>query len=123
MPGTYTPVSYLPVLIFMIIALCFGLGSILFGYLLRPRRPYDEKLSTYESGMVPEGEPRQKFSVQYYIIAILFVVFDVEAVFLYPWAVSFDKIGLYALVEMLLFILVLVVGYIYAWRKDAFVWD
>ncbi|KWT92060.1 NADH-quinone oxidoreductase subunit A [Candidatus Magnetominusculus xianensis] len=123
MPGTYTPVGYLPVLIFLIIALGFGLGSLLFGYILRPRRPYDEKLSTYESGMVPEGEPRQKFSVQYYIIAILFVVFDVEAVFLYPWAVSFDKIGLYAFIEMILFIVVLVIGYIYAWRKDAFLWD
>jgi NADH-quinone oxidoreductase subunit A len=123
MPGTYTPTGYLPVLIFLVIALGFGLGSLLFGYLVRPRRPYDEKLSTYESGMVPEGEPRQKFSVKYYIIAILFVVFDVEAVFLYPWAVSFDKLGLYAFVEMMLFILVLAVGYVYAWRKDAFVWD
>ncbi|MEO5360884.1 MAG: NADH-quinone oxidoreductase subunit A [Nitrospirota bacterium] len=123
MPGTYTPVGYLPVMIFLIIAFGFGLGNLLFGFILRPRRPYDEKLSTYESGMVPEGEPRQKFSVQYYIIAILFVVFDVEAVFLYPWAVSFDKIGLYAFIEMILFIVVLVIGYIYAWRKDAFLWD
>lgn len=123
MPETYTPVGYLPVLIFLIIGFGFGLGNLLFGFFLRPRRPYDEKLSTYESGMVAEGEPRQKFSVQYYIIAILFVVFDVEAVFLYPWAVSFDKIGLYAFIEMILFIAVLVVGYVYAWRKDAFLWD
>ncbi|QWR77613.1 NADH-quinone oxidoreductase subunit A [Candidatus Magnetomonas plexicatena] len=123
MPGTYVPTEYLPVLVFLIVALGFGLGSLLFGFLLRPRRPYAEKLSPYESGMLPEGEPRQKFTVRYYIIAILFVVFDVEAVFMYPWAVAFNKIGLYAFVEMMLFILILAVGYIYAWRKDAFVWD
>jgi NADH-quinone oxidoreductase subunit A len=123
MPGTYLPVDYLPVLFFLLIAFAFGMGSLLMGYLVRLRRPYAEKLSPYESGMPPEGEPRQRFSIKYYIIAILFVVFDVEAVFLYPWAVSFDKIGLYAFVEMALFIVVLVVGYAYAWKKDALEWD
>jgi NADH-quinone oxidoreductase subunit A len=77
----------------------------------------------YESGNLPEGEPRQRFSIKFYIIAMLFVVFDVEAVFLYPWAVVFDKIGLYAFVEMIIFIIILLAGYIYAWRKEAFVWD
>ncbi|MBF0565916.1 MAG: NADH-quinone oxidoreductase subunit A [Nitrospirae bacterium] len=123
MPGTYLPTGYLPILIFMIIAFAFGMGSLLFGFLLRMRRPYGEKLSTYESGIPPEGEPRQKFSIKYYIIAILFVVFDVEAVFLYPWAVVFKKIGLYAFVEMMLFIAILVIGYVYAWKKEAFIWD
>ncbi|MCI4627049.1 MAG: NADH-quinone oxidoreductase subunit A [Candidatus Magnetoovum sp. WYHC-5] len=122
-PGTYLPVGYLPILIFLGFSFVFGLGSLVFGLLLRPRRPYAEKLSPYESGIAPEGEPRQKFSVKYYIIAILFVVFDVEAVFLYPWAVAFDMIGLYGFVEMVLFIFILVIGYVYAWRKEAFVWD
>ncbi|MDA8169580.1 MAG: NADH-quinone oxidoreductase subunit A [Nitrospiraceae bacterium] len=107
----------------MIIALAFGLGSLLVGMLVRPRRPYREKLLPYESGNPPIGEPRVRFSVKFYIIAMLFVVFDVEAIFLYPWAVTFDKIGLYAFVEMVLFIIILLVGYIYAWKKDAFRWD
>jgi NADH-quinone oxidoreductase subunit A len=77
----------------------------------------------YESGNLPVGEPRQRFSVRFYIIAMLFIVFDVEAVFLYPWAVVFDKIGLYALIEMVIFIVILFVGYVYAWRREAFKWD
>lgn len=115
--------QYVPILILMIIALAFGLGSLLVGMLVRPRRPYREKLLPYESGNPPIGEPRVRFSVKFYIIAMLFVVFDVEAIFLYPWAVTFDKIGLYAFVEMVLFIIILLVGYIYAWKKDAFRWD
>jgi NADH-quinone oxidoreductase subunit A len=69
------------------------------------------------------GEPRYRFSVKFYIIAMLFVIFDVEAIFLYPWAIVFDKIGLYAFIEMVIFIVILLVGYIYAWRKEAFIWD
>jgi NADH-quinone oxidoreductase subunit A len=77
----------------------------------------------YESGNPPVGEARQQFNVRFYIIAMLFVIFDVEAVFLYPWALVYDKIGLYALIEMMLFIAVLVIGYVYAWKKEAFEWD
>jgi len=115
--------QYLPILILMLIALGFGLGTLLVGILLRPRRPYAEKLTPYESGNPPVGEPRQRFSIKFYILAMLFVVFDVEAVFLYPWAIVFDKIGLYAFVEMLLFITILLIGYVYAWKKEAFTWD
>ena len=122
-PGSYVPTEYLPILIIMLIAGAFGAVAILVGTLFRLRRPYREKLMPYESGNIPEGEPRYRFSVKFYIIAMLFVVFDVEAVFLYPWALVFDKIGLYALIEMLLFIAMLVIGYIYAWRKEAFKWD
>ena len=114
---------YLPILILMIIAVAFGMGSLLFGMLLRPRRPYAEKLMPYESGNNPVGEPRAKFSVRFYILAMLFVVFDVEAIFIYPWAIDFNKLGLYAFVEMVLFIVILLVGYIYAWKKDAFIWE
>jgi len=123
MPGQYIPSDYLPILIFMMIATAFGLGTLIVGSLFRPRRTYAEKLTPYESGNPPIGEPRMRFSVKFYIIAMLFVVFDVEVVFLYPWAVVFDKIGLFAYVEMMLFIFILLVGYIYAWKKDAFTWD
>ena len=123
MPDIYMASQYLPILILMPIAIAFGLGALIIGTVLRPRRPYDVKLMPYESGNPPIGEPRQRFSVKFYIIAMLFVVFDVEAIFLYPWAIVFDKIGIYAYIEMMLFIVILLVGYIYAWKKDAFKWD
>lgn len=122
-PGSYIPSQYLPVLIFMIIAFAFGLVTLLIGTLFRLKRSYRDKLTPYESGNPPIGEPRQQFNVRFYIIAMLFVIFDVEAVFMYPWALVYDKIGIYALTEMLLFIGVLVVGYVYAWKKEAFEWD
>lgn len=123
MPGTFMPSEYLGVLIFLLVATAFGIGSLVLGEFLRIKRPYAEKLMPYESGNAPLGEPHMRFSVKFYIIAMLFVVFDVEAVFLYPWAIVFDKIGLYAFIEMVIFIGILLVGYIYAWRKEAFVWD
>ncbi|MFQ5455414.1 MAG: NADH-quinone oxidoreductase subunit A [Nitrospirota bacterium] len=115
--------DYLPILIFLIIAIAFGSVTIIVGYLVRPRRPYQEKLSPYESGVPPFSDARAPFPIRYYIICMLFVLFDIEAVFLYPWAVVFDKIGLYGLVEMILFILILLVGYVYAWKKGALEWD
>ncbi len=123
MPGTYIPSDYLPVLITVIIAAVIGLGALLLGLVLRPRRPYAQKLMPYESGNPPIGETRQKFSVKFYIIAMLFVVFDVEAVFLYPWAVAFDKLGIFGFIEMVLFIFILLIGYIYVWKKGAFNWE
>lgn len=123
MSGKYIPSDYLPILLFMLIATAFGLGTLLIGSIFRIKRPYPEKLTPYESGNPPVGEPRYRFSVKFYIIAMLFVIFDVEAVFLYPWAIVFDRIGLYAFIEMMIFIAILLVGYIYAWRKDAFKWD
>ncbi|MFZ5907326.1 MAG: NADH-quinone oxidoreductase subunit A [Nitrospirota bacterium] len=123
MPGTYLPSEYLPVLIFILIASAFGLGALIIGYLFRLRKPYFEKLLPYESGIDPKGEPRTRFTIRFYIIAMLFVVFDVEAIFIYPWAVVFDKIGIFAFIEMVIFIVILLIGYLYAWRKDAFVWD
>ncbi|MCI0469770.1 MAG: NADH-quinone oxidoreductase subunit A [Nitrospirae bacterium] len=122
-PGNYIPTEYLPILIMMVIASAFGLVALIAGEIFRLRRPYNEKLMPYESGNPPIGEPRYRFNIKFYIIAMLFVIFDVEAVFLYPWAVVFDKIGLYAFVEMIIFIVILLVGYVYAWRKEAFKWD
>ena len=123
MPGTYLPSEYLPVLIFILIASAFGLGALLIGGIFRLKKPYLEKLMPYESGITPKGEPRYRFAIRFYVIAMLFVIFDVEAIFLYPWAIVFDKIGIYAFIEMVIFIVILLIGYIYAWRKEAFVWD
>lgn len=117
------PFQYLPVLLFLMVATAFGIGSLLLGEIFRLKRPYAEKLMPYESGNIPVGYAHVRFSVKFYIIAMLFVVFDVEAVFLYPWALVFDAIGLYAFIEMIIFIVILLIGYIYAWRKEAFVWD
>jgi NADH-quinone oxidoreductase subunit A len=123
MPGRYLPTEYLPVAIFIAISIAFGLGALIMGGMVRLRRPYHEKLMPYESGIDPVGEPRVRFSIRFYIIAMLFVVFDVEAIFMYPWAIVFDKIGLFALIEMIIFIVILLVGYVYAWKKEAFRWE
>ena len=123
MPGTYIPTDYFPVALLVMVAALIGLGALVFGLLLRPRRPYAQKLTPYESGNPPVGDSRHRFSIKFYIIAMLFVVFDVEAVFLYPWAVAYDKLGLFGLVEMMLFIFVLLVGYVYVWKKGAFDWE
>ncbi|MBI5408956.1 MAG: NADH-quinone oxidoreductase subunit A [Nitrospirae bacterium] len=117
------PSDYLPVVVVLLLAASIGFGALLIGIIIRPRRPYAQKLSPYESGNPPVGEPRYKFSVKFYIIAMLFVVFDVEAVFLYPWAVAYDKLGMFGFVEMMLFIFILLIGYIYVWKKGAFEWE
>ncbi len=121
-PGSYIPTEYFPVFVLMLISIAFGLGILLIGGLARLRRPYKEKLTPYECGNPQVGAPREQFSVKFYIIAMLFVVFDVEAVFLYPWALVYEDIGLYALIAMILFIDILLVGYAYAWQKKAFDW-
>ena len=122
-PGSYTPTQYLPILLFFIIAVGFGIASLMIGMLLRPHRPYREKLMAYESGVQPFSDARIPFPMRYYVITMLFVIFDIEAVYLYPWAVVFKEIGLYALIEMAFFITILLIGYIYAWRKGALEWD
>jgi NADH-quinone oxidoreductase subunit A len=118
-PGEYIPTTYLPVLITMVAATLFGLGALLIGEILRPRRPYREKLEPYESGNPPVGDPGERFSIRFYVIAVLFVVFDVEAVFLYPWAVSFGTIGLVGFWAMVFFLLLIFLGFLYDWRKGA----
>lgn len=123
MPGSFLPGTYLPIVIFTVIALVFGAGTILVGYLVRPSRPYRDKVMAYESGMTPFTDAWVPFPARYYMITMLFVIFDIEAVFLFPWAVVYDKIGLFGLVEMALFILILLVGYVYAWKKGALEWD
>ncbi len=122
-PGTYVPTDYLPVLIMLIFATGFGAVTLWIGRFFRLSRPYKEKLIAYESGNPPTKPPRFRFSIKFYLIAILFVVFDVEAIFLYPWALVYDRIGLFAVIEMFLFIFLLLIGYLYAWRKEALEWE
>ena len=121
--GNLLPLNYWPIIIYIAVAIAFGVFTISVGYLLRPSRPDPSKLSPYECGCPPVGDAREKFSVRFYIIAMLFVLFDLEAVFMYPWAITFDSLGMRGFVEMLLFIFILLVGYLYAWKKGALEWD
>ncbi len=122
-PGSYLPEHFLPVAVFLLLGAAMGLGMLIAGWFIRPRNPYPEKLLTYESGITPFMDAHQKFSIRYYIIAMLFLIFDIEAVFLYPWAVAFGQIGLYGLIEMVIFVVILLVGYFYAWKKGALEWE
>ena len=122
-PSTYLPEHFLPVIVFLLAGIAVGVGMLVASRILRPRNPYPEKLITYESGITPFTDAHQKFSIRYYIIAMLFLIFDIEAVFLYPWAVAYNAIGLYGFVEMVIFIAILLVGYVYAWKKGALVWE
>jgi NADH-quinone oxidoreductase subunit A len=114
---------YFPILLFIGIALAFGVVTLLVSYLVQPKYPEPEKLSPYECGSEPFSDARMPFPVRYYIFAMLFVIFDIEVIFLYPWAIVFGKIGLIGLIEMLIFIGLFVVAYVYAWRKGALEWD
>ncbi len=114
---------YFPILLFVFIAFMFGAGTLLISYFVQPKYPEPEKLSTYECGSEPFSDARMPFPVRYYIFAMLFVIFDVEVIFLYPWAIVFNKIGLIGLVEMLIFIGLFLVAYAYAWQKGALEWD
>ena len=114
---------YFPILFFVFVALVFGVATLLLSYLVQPKYPEPEKLSTYECGSEPFSDARMPFPVRYYIFAMLFVIFDIEVIFLYPWAVVFTKIELIGLIEMLVFIGLFLVAYVYAWRKGALEWD
>ena len=105
------------------VAVLFGVVIVKLNEWLGPHRPTAEKLSTYESGMEPIRSARERFSVKFYMVAVLFILFDIEVVFLYPWAVSFKELGLQGYISMVVFILVLLVGYLYIWRKGALEWD
>ena len=115
--------AYLPILIFIGVALVMGGVIILAGRALGPNRPDSAKLSPYECGFEAFEDTRMKFDVRYYLVAILFIVFDLEIAFLFPWAVALDSVGIVALAAMGVFLLVLVVGFIYAWKKGALEWD
>ncbi len=108
--------------LYLLIAIAFPFVALGVAYLLRPKRPDPVKSSTYECGLETVGETWVQFKAQYYLYALVFVVFDVETVFLYPWAVAYNRLGLFALVEALIFVGILVAGLAYAWRKGALRW-
>jgi NADH-quinone oxidoreductase subunit A len=114
---------YFPILLFVGIAMAFGVVTLVLSYVVQPKYPEAEKLSAYECGSEPFSDARMPFPVRYYIFAMLFVIFDIEVIFLYPWAVVYGQIGLFGLVEMLVFIGLFLVAYVYAWRKGALEWD
>ena len=115
--------NYLPILIFLAIAGGFGVLLLALGWVLGPRRPDREKVSPYECGFEAFEDARMKFDVRYYLVAILFILFDLEIAFLFPWAIVLQEIGWFGLMAMLVFLGILVVGFIYEWKKGALEWD
>lgn len=115
--------NYLPILVFMVLAISFALVPILASRILAPHRPNAEKLSQYECGFEPFEDARLKFDVRFYLVAILFIIFDLEVAFLFPWAVSLVGIGWAGFVGMMIFLLELTIGFVYVWRKGALEWE
>jgi NADH-quinone oxidoreductase subunit A len=115
--------NYFPILMFILVGLGVGLGPLILGKLVSPHRPDSEKNSPYECGFEAFEDARMKFDVRYYLVAILFILFDLEIAFLFPWAVVIQEIGLAGFWAMMLFLFVLVVGFIYEWMKGALEWD
>src|SRR5258705_13350641 len=114
---------YLPVILFILVGIAVGVAPQALGFLLGPRRPDAAKNSPYECGFEAFEDARMKFDVRYYLIAILFILFDLEIAFLFPWAVSLREIGLFGLLSMVVFLAILVVGFVYEWKKGALEWD
>ncbi len=123
MGAAYLANEYIPIVIFIVVALVMGVMPLMLTYLLAEQRPDAEKLSAYECGFEAFEDARMQFDVRFYLLAILFVVFDLESAFLFPWAIVLNKIGLFGFVEMMLFLVILLVGYIYAWKKGALQWE
>ncbi len=115
--------EYFPVLLFIIVAVVVGVVPMVLGKLLGPSRPDAEKLSPYECGFEAFEDARMKFDVRYYLVAILFILFDLEIAFLFPWAVVLNEIGLFGFLSMMVFLAILVVGFVYEWMKGALEWE
>ncbi len=115
--------SYLPILVLTGIAIAFAVGATVASHLVGPRKSSAVKLAPYECGMPLLSSAQDRFSIKFYIIAMLFILFDIEAVFLYPWAVMYKRLGIFGFVEMGVFIIILLVGYVYVWKKGALEWE
>ncbi|CAG0938247.1 NADH-quinone oxidoreductase subunit A [Gallionellaceae bacterium] len=115
--------NYFPVLLFICVGLAVGVGPLVLGWLVAPNRPDSDKLSPYECGFEAFEDARMKFDVRYYLVAILFILFDLEIAFLFPWAVVLKEIGMFGFISMLIFLAILVVGFIYEWMKGALEWE
>ena len=115
--------EYFPILLFILIGLAVGVAPMVLGKLLGPSRPDPEKLSPYECGFEAFEDARMKFDVRYYLVAILFILFDLEIAFLFPWAVVLQDVGFEGFVAMMIFLLILIVGFAYEWKKGALEWE
>lgn len=119
--------SYIPILIVLVVGALFATATVFSSVIFGPQRPNREKNSTYESGMKPVGTTNERISVKYYLVAMLFIIFDLEVIFIYPWAVEFRKlfgeIGISVFYSMLIFLIVLELGYLYVYKKGGFKWD
>ena len=116
------PSGYLPILIFLAIAIAFPVATIMVAKLVRPSAPFLTKLEAYECGIRAASNSRGRYTVRFYIIAILFVIFDVETIFLFPWAVRYRMLGWFGVIEVAVFLGILIVGYVWAYKKGAFEW-
>ena len=116
-------INYLPILIFLGLALVLGITFLLAAFVIAIRNPDVEKVSAYECGFNAFDDARMKFDVRFYLVAILFIIFDLEVAFLFPWAISFGEIGFFGYLSMMIFLFVLTVGFVYEWKKGALEWD
>lgn len=117
------PIEYLPILIYMALAVAITLLVLFVNRLLGPSKPTASKQMPYESGMRPVGTARERFHIRYHVIAMIFLVFDLEIAFIYPWAVIYQHLGWAGFLEMMIFLFILVVGFLYAWKRGAFQWE
>jgi NADH-quinone oxidoreductase subunit A len=115
--------DYLPLIILTVLSTAVGILVLFLGRFFGPHRPTAKKGAPYESGMIPYGPGTRRMSVRYYLVAVLFILFDVEVIFFLPWAVTFRSLGLFSLIEMFIFVAILAVGYIYVWEKGALEWE
>ena len=115
--------EYLPILLFLIIAIIFSISALSLSFILSPKKPSDEKLSPYECGFEPFDDARTKFDIRFYLVALLFIIFDLEVTFLFPWAISLKNIGVFGYTSMMFFLFILTIGFIYEWKKGALEWE
>ena len=115
--------EYLPILLFLIISIIFSIAALSLSFILSPKKPSDEKLSPYECGFEPFDDARTKFDIRFYLVALLFIIFDLEVVFLFPWAISLENIGIFGYLSMMIFLIILTIGFIYEWKKGALEWE
>ena len=115
--------DYFSIILFLIIALILSCGFILLNFVFSPKKPDPEKLSPYECGFEPFNDSRMEFDIRFYLVAILFIIFDLEIAFLFPWAITLGKIGLFGFISMMIFLSILTIGFIYEWKKGALDWE
>ena len=115
--------NYLTIIIFLAIALILSLGFLILNFAFSPKNPDPEKLSSYECGFEPFNDSRMEFDIRFYLVAILFIIFDLEIAFLFPWAITLGNIGLFGFFSMMLFLFILTIGFIYEWKKGALDWE